>query len=88
MAPAAGWLAHESCTASGELFVAVAGRMAKAWVSETRGVYQPQWSADEVAARIGEIGDRSDPLVFSPLPKGFYDHLGASFAMAKGDSEA
>ncbi|MBW8755627.1 MAG: SDR family NAD(P)-dependent oxidoreductase [Sphingomonadales bacterium] len=83
VAPAVGWLAHESCTASGELFVAVAGRMAKAWVSETRGVYQPGWTVDQVAARIGEIGDRTDPLVFSPLPKGFYDHLGTSFDIAR-----
>jgi NAD(P)-dependent dehydrogenase (short-subunit alcohol dehydrogenase family) len=83
VAPAVGWLAHESCKASGELFIAVAGRMAQAWVSETHGVFQPHWTVDEVAARIGEIGDRSDPLVFSPLPKGFYDHLGASFDMAR-----
>src|SRR5690606_10645698 len=41
VAPAVGWLAHESCTASGELFVAVAGRMAQAYVVETRGVFQP-----------------------------------------------
>lgn len=85
VAPAIGWLAHERCTASGELFVAVAGRMAQAYVVETRGVHQPRWTAEEVAARIGEIADRSDPLVFSPLPKGFYDHLGTSFAMARGE---
>jgi NAD(P)-dependent dehydrogenase (short-subunit alcohol dehydrogenase family) len=85
VAPAVGWLAHESCTASGELFVAVAGRMAKAYVVETRGVFQTGWTADEVAARIGEIGDRTDPLVFSPLPSGFYDHLSTSFGMARSD---
>lgn len=83
VAPAVGWLAHESCTAAGELFVAVAGRMAKAWVSETRGVYQPAWTVDQVAARMDEIADRGDPLVFSPLPRGFYDHLGTSFDMAR-----
>jgi NAD(P)-dependent dehydrogenase (short-subunit alcohol dehydrogenase family) len=83
VSPAIGWLAHESCTASGELFIAVAGRMAKAWVSETHGVFQPHWTAEELAARMDEISDRSDPLTFSPLPKGFYDHLGTSFEMAK-----
>jgi len=84
VAPAIGWLAHERCTTSGELFVAVAGRMAKAWVSETRGVFQPHWTAEEVAARMAEISDRIDPLVLSPLPRGFYDHLGQSFEMARG----
>src|SRR5690606_3765295 len=52
VAPAIGWLAHERCAASGELFVAVAGRMAQAYVVETRGVHQPHWTADEIAARI------------------------------------
>jgi NAD(P)-dependent dehydrogenase (short-subunit alcohol dehydrogenase family) len=66
VAPAVGWLAHESCTASGELFVALAGRMARAWVAETRGVYQPGWTIDDVASRADAIADRADPLAFAP----------------------
>lgn len=85
VAPAVGWLAHESCTASGELFVAVAGRMAKAFVAETRGVFQPHWTAEEFAARMPEIADRAASLLFAPLPCGFYDHLGKSFEMASRD---
>lgn len=84
VAPAVGWLAHESCTANGELFVALAGRMAKAWVAESRGVWQPEWSIDEVAGRAEEIADRAGPLAFAPMPSGFYDHLGFSFDMARG----
>jgi NAD(P)-dependent dehydrogenase (short-subunit alcohol dehydrogenase family) len=84
VAPAVGWLAHESCTASGELFVALAGRMAKAYVAETRGVYQPAWTIEEVAARLGEIGDRSQQVTFDPVPRGFNEHLGYSFDMARG----
>ncbi len=83
VAPALGWLAHDSCTASGELFVALAGRMAQAYVTETRGVYQPDWTIEQVASRIGEIADRSHEMTFSPLPRGFYDHLGFSFDMAR-----
>lgn len=83
VAPAIGWLAHERCTASGELFVAVAGRMSKAYVAETRGVFQPHWTAEDIGARIGEISDSREPMVFSPLPRGFYDHLGHSFGMAR-----
>jgi NAD(P)-dependent dehydrogenase (short-subunit alcohol dehydrogenase family) len=85
VAPAVGWLAHEDCKASGELFVSLAGRMAHAYVAETRGVYQPEWTIEDVAGRLGEIADRSHQVVFSPVPKGFYDHLGYSFGMAKGD---
>jgi hypothetical protein len=66
------------------MFVALAGRMAKAWVAETRGLYQPDWSVEEVAGRLGEIGDRSHQVTFDPMPSGFYDHLGFSFDMARG----
>ncbi len=86
VAPAVGWLAHESCKASGELFVALAGRMAKAWVAETVGVYQPDWTIDQVAAQLDAIGDRSNQLAFPPIPSGFYDHLGYSFDMARKSS--
>lgn len=84
VAPAVGWLAHEDCTDSGKLFVALAGRMAEAYIAETRGVYQPQWTIEQVAGRLDEIFDRSHQEVFSPVPKGFYDHLGFSFNMARG----
>jgi NAD(P)-dependent dehydrogenase (short-subunit alcohol dehydrogenase family) len=85
VAPAVGWLAHERCTASGELFVSLAGRMAMAYVAETPGVYQPDWTIEDVAERLGEISDRSRPVAFSPVPRGFYDHLGYSFGMARSD---
>ena len=51
VAPMVGWLAHESCTASGELYIALAGRMAQAFTVETRGVHQPEWTIEDVAAR-------------------------------------
>jgi len=83
VAPAVGWLAHESCTVSGEMYVALAGRMAQAYVVETRGVFQPEWTIEQVAARHGEITDRSQQVIFAPVPSGFSDHLGYSFAMAR-----
>ena len=85
VAPAVGWLAHESCKATGELYIALAGRMAQAYVAETRGVYQPQWTIEKLAARLSEIADRSRQEVFRPVPSGFYDHLGFSFDMARGE---
>lgn len=84
VAPAVGWLAHEDFTASGKLLVALAGRMAEAYVAETRGVFLPEWRIEDVAARSDAIGDRADQVVFAPVPRGFYDHLGYSFDMARG----
>ena len=83
VAPAVAYLAHEACVFSGRQIIALAGRMAESFVAETRGVFQPEWSVEDVAARIGEIGDRGHQQVFSPVPSGFYDHLGYSFAMAR-----
>ena len=83
VAPAVGWLAHEDCTASGELYVALAGRMAKARMVETRGVFQPGWTIEQVAAREEEIADTRGEVTFAPVPGGFYDHLAYSFAMAR-----
>jgi NAD(P)-dependent dehydrogenase (short-subunit alcohol dehydrogenase family) len=39
VAPVVGWLAHESCSVTGEMLVALAGRVARAVVCETPGVY-------------------------------------------------
>jgi NAD(P)-dependent dehydrogenase (short-subunit alcohol dehydrogenase family) len=83
VAPAVAWLAHETCCVTGELFVALAGRMAKAYVAETRGAFQEAWVIEDVARRLDEIGDRSSPVAFDPAPRGFYDHLEYSFAIAR-----
>jgi NAD(P)-dependent dehydrogenase (short-subunit alcohol dehydrogenase family) len=84
VAPVAGWLAHEKCAANGELFVAMAGRVGKAFMAETRGAYQPEWTVADIAARLGEIEDRERQVAFNPIPRGFYDHLDYSFDMARG----
>lgn len=85
VAPAVGWLAHESCSVTGELFVAIAGRVARAFIAETPGVYQPSWSIEAVAANIDAIRDDSAPLVFAPVPDGHTDHIRYSFGMAAHD---
>ncbi|MEU6558151.1 SDR family NAD(P)-dependent oxidoreductase [Nocardia nova] len=81
VAPAVGYLAHESCTLTGELLVAIAGRIARAYLAETPGVYQPSWTVDEVAARIGDIRDTDNSWILPPL-SAHADHIGRSFAMA------
>ena len=65
-----------------ELFVAIAGRVARAFIAETPGVYQPSWSIEDVATNIDAIRDDTAPLVFAPVPDGHTDHIRFSFGMA------
>jgi NAD(P)-dependent dehydrogenase (short-subunit alcohol dehydrogenase family) len=88
VSPAVGWLAHEDCKASGELFVAIAGRMAKAYFAETRGVFQPSWTIEDVAGRLGEIEDRAHQVTFNTVSNGVFDHLSYSFGMAREGAES
>jgi NAD(P)-dependent dehydrogenase (short-subunit alcohol dehydrogenase family) len=88
VAPAVAWLAHESCTLNGEMLVSLAGRVAKAFVVETQGVYQPSWTIEDIAARMNAISEADETVRFPALPSGFNDHLGYSFAMAKGAAES
>ena len=82
VAPAVGYLAHESCAVTGEMFIALAGRVATATVTESPGVYRPSWTIAEVAENLGAIRDRSEPLTFPVVPDGHNDHIRYSFAMA------
>ncbi len=82
VAPAVGWLAHESCTVTGEMFVAIAGRIARAFIGETPGVYRPSWSIEDVGEQIDAIRDDTAPLVFPAVPDGHTDHIRYSFGMA------
>lgn len=84
VAPVVGFLAHEDCPVSGELYVAVAGRVARAFVAESEGVYRPSWTIDQVADDLAAIRDESRQWIF-PQQQGFAGHLERSFAMARGD---
>ena len=87
VAPVVGWLAHESCSITGEMLASVAGRIARAFIAETPGVYQPTWTMAQVGARIDEIRDRNNVLDFGL--HGHVDHLKYSFEMAnKGGNSA
>ena len=83
VAPMVAWLCHESCPVNGEMLVALAGRIARAYISETVGVYLPGWSIEQVAERWEEIADPANSVTFPVLPSGFNDHLSYSFALAR-----
>jgi NAD(P)-dependent dehydrogenase (short-subunit alcohol dehydrogenase family) len=82
VAPVVGWLAHETCSVTGEVLIALAGRVARAVVTETPGVYRPSWSIEEVGEHIDAIRNASDPVVFPVVPDGHGEHIRYSFSMA------
>lgn len=86
VAPLVGLLAHESCPVSGEMLIAIAGRLARAVVVETPGVHRASWSIEDVAEQIDAIrclADRGrDPLVFPVVPDGHSAHIRYSFETA------
>jgi hypothetical protein len=83
VAPVVGWLAHETCSISGEMLISIAGRVARAFVAESPGVYQGQWSIEQVAEQMDRIRSTDAPVVFSVLPKGHSEHIGYSFKLAR-----
>ncbi len=60
VAPTVGWLAHESCSVTGEMLVAIGGRVARALIAESPGVYRPSWTIEDVADNIDVIRDMSE----------------------------
>ena len=82
VAPVVGWLAHETCSITGEMLVAIAGRVARAVIAETPGVYRPSWSIEEVGEEMDAIRCATAPLIFPVVPNGHADHIRYSFAMA------
>ena len=82
VAPVVGYLCHESCPLTGEMLIAIAGRIARAYVAETPGVHRSAWTIEEVAEQLSAIRDSEKRVVF-PTITGFGDHIGYSFEMAR-----
>ena len=78
-----GWLAHESCSVTGEILISMAGRVARALIAETEGIYQPSWTIDSVGENIDAIRNTDKLWMLPPVPSGYIDHLGRSFEMAR-----
>jgi NAD(P)-dependent dehydrogenase (short-subunit alcohol dehydrogenase family) len=83
VASAVGWLAHESCPITGEMLISAAGRVARAYVAETPGVYRSVWTIEDIAEQIDAFRNTDAPVMFPPVPWGQLDHLRFSFEMAK-----
>ncbi|MBV9722223.1 MAG: SDR family NAD(P)-dependent oxidoreductase [Mycobacterium sp.] len=82
VAPVVGWLAHESCSVTGEMFIALAGRVARAIVAESPGVCRPSWTIEDVGEYLEAIRKVEPPLVFPVVPDGHGQHIRHSFEQA------
>jgi len=83
VAPVVGWLAHEACSISGEMLVSIAGRVAKAFIGETPGVYRASWTIEQVSEQLAAIRNADAPWILPVVPSGHVDHIRNSFEMAK-----
>jgi NAD(P)-dependent dehydrogenase (short-subunit alcohol dehydrogenase family) len=87
VAPVVGWLAHESCSVSGEMFIALAGRVARAVIAEAPGVCRPTWTVEDVGEYLDAIRKVEAPLVFPVVPDGHDRHIRYSFELAHRSSD-
>lgn len=91
VAPAVAWLAHEECSVTGEMFISMGGRVARAFMAETVGVARDDWSPERIAEQMPAIRDTTAPKIFAPIPAGHEEHIRYSFAMrdeaARGKEE-
>jgi NAD(P)-dependent dehydrogenase (short-subunit alcohol dehydrogenase family) len=83
VAPVVAWLCHESCDVSGEIYVAMGGRVGRAFMAETPGVYDADWTIEKVAQKADAIRDATHPLAFPTLPDGQLEHLMYGFKLAR-----
>ncbi|OBA59636.1 short-chain dehydrogenase [Mycobacterium sp. 1100029.7] len=87
VAPVVGWLAHESCSVTGEMFIALAGRVARAVVAESPGVSRPSWTIEDVGNHLDAIRYVEAPLIFPVVPGGHNEHIRYSFELARRSQE-
>jgi hypothetical protein len=73
VAPAVAWLAHEARSITGEMLVSIAGRVARAFIGESRRRFQPEWTIEDIAEHIArsfamgsESGVAAGPATDSP----------------------
>jgi hypothetical protein len=84
VAPVVGWLAHETCTVTGEMLMSMAGRVARAYIAETEGVYRSAWTIEDVGRQIDAIRDTANAHDFGL--HGYMDHIMHSFEVARRDA--
>jgi hypothetical protein len=64
------------------LFIALAGRVARAVIAESQGVCRPSWTVEDVGSHLDAIRDVEAPLIFPVVPDGHNEHIRYSFDVA------
>lgn len=85
VSPAVAWLAHERCSVTGEMIAAIGGRLARAFVAETKGIYRPDWTIEDVDSAMGQVRDKAEVLDFGL--HGHAEHIAYSFEMTRAAVE-
>lgn len=78
IAPVVGYLASAACTVTGEIYSVGAGRVARVFVGETRGVVDEHLSPEAVRDRLTEIRDTTTyhvPASVADEMRLYHDHL-------------
>lgn len=60
VAPVVGFLAHEHCSVSGEVYTVGAGHVARFFTGRTRGFYRPRLSIEDVRDHLEDIRNETD----------------------------
>lgn len=85
VAPVVAWLAHEACSVTGEMIASIAGRVSRMFIAETKGVYRPSWTIEDVAEACADFHDKGpeNPQVLDFGLHGHVDHITYSFGMTQ-----
>lgn len=78
--PVVGYLAHESCEPSGEIFSCGGGRVGRIFVGAIPGYFNPQLAAEEVRDHLAEIRDTS----FFVVPGNAMEEIGLLMKVSAG----
>ncbi|MCP3857804.1 MAG: SDR family NAD(P)-dependent oxidoreductase [Actinomycetia bacterium] len=82
VAPVVAWLAHEDCDLTGQVVSAMGGRVARAFVAVTPGIYEPALSPEAIRDRQAEILDEAGYVVpgDGPGESALLQHLKDNYA--------
>ncbi len=78
VAPVVAYLAHRSCPLTGETLSASGGRVGRAFVATTPGIYEERLSIEAIAQRLDEVMDESGYMVPRSVDEEsrlLFDHL-------------
>ena len=78
--PVVGYLAHESCTVSGEIFSCGGGRVGRVFVGAVPGYYKPDLTVEDVRDNLPAIRDTSTFV----MPRNAMEEIGLLMKVAAG----